>query len=341
MVHFPVVSIPVLAIAVIAISFRPAFRAKYGLAVVAWSFVTAVATYLAAESGQALKAAFQLGETEIGDHESLGKMTSLLTIGLFIFVAALVLMSRRLGGGAPDSATSNEVSVPLLGLGLVASLLAILASIWVIRTGHAGATATWEGQLPVEQTVDVTGQQDDIDQQDDVDQQNGVEVPEPEPVAAADGAPAPAAEIAQPDPTATLPAPTPTPVAEQPEPVDPVPVEAEAEEPPAVDEAQPEPEVDTAEQAAGVFSPVDSTDPSVLAVGERRYVDSCVRCHAADGTGGRGPSLLGLAANEPDRQPHIDIIIEGGRGMPAFREALSDSEIEAVVSYIRSEFVLP
>ena len=343
MVHFPVVSIPVLAIAVLATAFGPAFRHKYGLPVVAWSLVTAVATYLAAESGEALKEAFQLGEADIGDHESLGKMTSLLTIGLFIFVAALVLTSRRLSNDVAGAPADKGTSVPLLGLGLVASLLAILASIWVIRTGHAGATATWEGQLPVEAS-DEDALSDSVESSDSAESSDGDAEPDPAAAVATDPDPA-AAEVVEAAPTATLAPPTPTAVAEEPEPE----AEPAAEEPAAADQADPEPEaepeVDASEdipaETAAVFSAADSTDPEVLAIGERRYVDSCVRCHAADGTGGRGPSLLGIAANEPDRQPHIDIIIEGGRGMPAFREALSDSEIEAVVSYIRTEFVLP
>ena len=58
----------------------------------------------------------------------------------------------------------------------------------------------------------------------------------------------------------------------------------------------------------------------------------------ADGSGGRGPSLQGLADNQPDRQATVDQVVNGEQGMPAFGARLSEPEIDAVVDYVRTAF---
>ena len=82
----------------------------------------------------------------------------------------------------------------------------------------------------------------------------------------------------------------------------------------------------------------DSTDPTVLASGSARYAQLCASCHAVDGTGGIGPSLIGIAALVPDRQFHLDIVANGGVSMPGFSDQLTPSEVDAVVSYVRVTF---
>ena len=63
------------------------------------------------------------------------------------------------------------------------------------------------------------------------------------------------------------------------------------------------------------------------------YQQNCALCHSTDGTGGSGPSLVGVG----DRHTVDDLraIVQNGRGaMPAWDGELSPEEIAAVVDYI-------
>jgi polyvinyl alcohol dehydrogenase (cytochrome) len=65
------------------------------------------------------------------------------------------------------------------------------------------------------------------------------------------------------------------------------------------------------------------------------YQQNCALCHSTDGTGGSGPSLVGVG----DRQTVEDLraIVQDGRGtMPAWEGELTPEEIDAVVAYIRT-----
>ena len=65
------------------------------------------------------------------------------------------------------------------------------------------------------------------------------------------------------------------------------------------------------------------------------YEANCSRCHGSDGSGGRGPSLQGIADEQPDPQDAITQTINGGNGMPSFGDKLSEAEIVAAVDYLR------
>lgn len=68
------------------------------------------------------------------------------------------------------------------------------------------------------------------------------------------------------------------------------------------------------------------------------YEANCSRCHGSDGSGGRGPSLQGIADEQPDPQDAITQTINGGNGMPSFGDKLSEAEIVAAVDYLREAF---
>lgn len=79
--------------------------------------------------------------------------------------------------------------------------------------------------------------------------------------------------------------------------------------------------------------------------GETLYKESCATCHGAKGEGKEGPALNNpvLLQSATDRYL-VETVIRGRRGtsMPSFRQAstthraLSDREIEAIVSFIRT-----
>lgn len=101
---------------------------------------------------------------------------------------------------------------------------------------------------------------------------------------------------------------------------------------------------ETSEPVSETAAPADSepsttTEPVAAGVdGQEVYESNCARCHGADGSGGRGPSLQGLAIEEPDPADAIEQTIEGGGGMPAFGARLDADEINAAVAYIYATF---
>jgi mono/diheme cytochrome c family protein len=85
-----------------------------------------------------------------------------------------------------------------------------------------------------------------------------------------------------------------------------------------------------------------------LAAAKKIYADKCVRCHKADGTGGK-TEIDGLKINAPDLtadkkkkdsdSEFIEAIEKGfpDDGMPAFKGKISDQEIKDLVKLIRRD----
>ncbi|MEQ1504814.1 MAG: cytochrome c [Myxococcota bacterium] len=61
------------------------------------------------------------------------------------------------------------------------------------------------------------------------------------------------------------------------------------------------------------------------------YATDCATCHAADGTGGSGPSLVG----KTDATAMADVILGGNGDMPPF-DNLSDQEIADIIAWIQA-----
>lgn len=82
-----------------------------------------------------------------------------------------------------------------------------------------------------------------------------------------------------------------------------------------------------------------------VAAGAKLFSDSCAACHGDNGQGGEGPALRNRVLLESASDTYLFTTIRQGRGatsMPAFsssspaRRTLEETEIEAIVSYIRS-----
>lgn len=73
--------------------------------------------------------------------------------------------------------------------------------------------------------------------------------------------------------------------------------------------------------------------------GEEVYVRSCATCHADDGSGFVGPSVIGVHDRLPEAEI-IDIIANGRVGevgaMPGWRGQYTQAEIAAVAEYMRT-----
>jgi mono/diheme cytochrome c family protein len=96
--------------------------------------------------------------------------------------------------------------------------------------------------------------------------------------------------------------------------------------------------------------PPKRPEQTVARAGEAIYIDNCATCHRSNGEGvpAEFPSLKGSAvAQSSDPTTAIRLILDGARAvptdqrptpfaMPSYRWKLTDDEIAAVVSYIRS-----
>lgn len=91
--------------------------------------------------------------------------------------------------------------------------------------------------------------------------------------------------------------------------------------------------------ASGAGSqPANSDAADTDSPGRRTYVRSCASCHGGNGTGGFGPSLIGVAGRLTAEQ-HLSVVQNGRNSrMPAWRDTLTPEEIAAVVDYERHTF---
>ncbi len=78
-----------------------------------------------------------------------------------------------------------------------------------------------------------------------------------------------------------------------------------------------------------------TTNTSVA--GDQLYAQNCAGCHGQTGTGGFGPALAGNEALA-DNLDTVEQILDGGGGMPAWRDRLSDEEVAAVATHVRTNW---
>ena len=95
-------------------------------------------------------------------------------------------------------------------------------------------------------------------------------------------------------------------------------------------------------------TPKAATTPDAFAAARGTYAKDCQECHGVDGAGGRVklddgtrlrvPSLReGHALRHPNSE-FVKQIMQGGDGMPAFKDKLNQAQIDELISFIRKEF---
>jgi mono/diheme cytochrome c family protein len=93
-----------------------------------------------------------------------------------------------------------------------------------------------------------------------------------------------------------------------------------------------------ADQPGPTFgSPYAFTEQS----GEAIYHSVCAGCHMPDGKGATGAATYpSLAADEKLAEPAYPIhhVLQGRKAMPPFSRALTDTQVAAVVTYVRTHF---
>lgn len=150
LVHVPVVLVPLLAVGTVGLAVRRSWLERFGVLAAGLAVVAAVGTLLASQSGEDLqesvrRTAAVRAHTELGDQAKVVVAAFLLT--LFVWIALDWWWKRRGADRAPARAG-------LVGRGLMVASLAFgaLATVWVFRAGHSGATAVWG-----DKTVQTTG----------------------------------------------------------------------------------------------------------------------------------------------------------------------------------------
>ena len=72
--------------------------------------------------------------------------------------------------------------------------------------------------------------------------------------------------------------------------------------------------------------------------GAQLYKSNCAGCHGGDGGGGVGPQLRdgAVTTSFKDAASQVEFVENGASGMPAFRNRMTDAEVQAVVDFTRT-----
>lgn len=86
---------------------------------------------------------------------------------------------------------------------------------------------------------------------------------------------------------------------------------------------------------AGVAAPA-----LALADGKSLFNDNCSACHQVTGKGVKGafPALAGSPFVQGDPKIVVATVLNGRAGMPAFKDDLSDADLSAILTYVRSSW---
>jgi hypothetical protein len=152
-IHVPVILIPVSVLGALAVSVRPAWLERYGIALCLCAIVAMSSTFLAMQAGSALLGALALqgrAAQLISEHVN---AAHILAVAFTAFTAVLILFfaSVRISRGRP---TGLSIADTILGHRLIHTslkgllvLLALVCAFYVYRVGDLGAQAVWLGRL--------------------------------------------------------------------------------------------------------------------------------------------------------------------------------------------------
>ncbi|PHV05671.1 cytochrome C [Janthinobacterium sp. BJB412] len=92
--------------------------------------------------------------------------------------------------------------------------------------------------------------------------------------------------------------------------------------------------------AAGAAAQAAAPTPPPAADGKALFMKNCAACHQASGRGipGAFPALAGNAFVQGRAGEVAAVLLKGRGGMPDFSDSLSDRDIAAVLSFVRSNW---
>jgi preprotein translocase subunit SecG len=143
-VHAPIVLLPIAAVATVVLTVRSDWRRRIWWAMPATVLVLFAMLFVAKESGEAVLDS-QNVFGNVDRHQELGEQTVIIA---FVWLVGSIALAVRDRQTMSTKALSSDVASPprdaiALGLGIVVALIAVVATIWLIRTGHAGAESRW------------------------------------------------------------------------------------------------------------------------------------------------------------------------------------------------------
>ncbi len=145
-VHAPVVLVPVAAIVAVVLAVRSDWRNRIGWFMPAGVLALVAMLFVAKESGQAAADADNVFG-DITEHQDLAETTFVLAIVWFVVTAVAAARDWQVRRSAPSSLSAAAVRDrdPIaLGLAVVAAVAAIVTTVWLVRTGHAGSASRWD-----------------------------------------------------------------------------------------------------------------------------------------------------------------------------------------------------
>lgn len=151
-VHAPVVLTPLVAVACAIVFGRPRWRHRFGGFVAVGVVVVVVSLLVAIATGERFDEALA-GLVDVSHHEELAATTRNLALAWLLVVLATIGSDRWVRPAVADDGTDPEIAVPAIrriapnALAIASIVLAVLVTIWLVRTGHEGARVTWSGVL--------------------------------------------------------------------------------------------------------------------------------------------------------------------------------------------------
>lgn len=142
-IHLTVVLVPVVALALVAQAVLPRVRRHLRWVTLVGSLAAVAAVFVTTQSGEHLSR--QLPESDvINKHVDLGGQLPLFTAGLAVVAIALFVLTS-------PKAQQDRLKIVLGAVCVVTVLLSAATVVQVVRIGHSGATAAWNGiaDLPV------------------------------------------------------------------------------------------------------------------------------------------------------------------------------------------------
>jgi len=143
-VHGAVVLVPLTALFALALVAKPDWRRRFGWHLIVSAVVALLATLMAYGSGEKfLEKVVDETDKAQARHQDLAEVARPFTFLFTVSVIAWIVLARRFeraDGGI--TARNKQIALALSGL---VGLLSILATIWIIRTGHEGSKAVWQG----------------------------------------------------------------------------------------------------------------------------------------------------------------------------------------------------
>ena len=153
LIHAPIVLLPIAAIVTVVAAAKPSWRARASWWILGGLIITVALLFAAKESGEALIDAYDRangeGSVDIEQHQSLAEATFVMTLiwtALFGILTVLERVDRVRTSALEPVATNTTVRT---AISIVAAALGLLATVWLIRTGHEGAKSVWGPRVDI------------------------------------------------------------------------------------------------------------------------------------------------------------------------------------------------